>query len=74
VTLQFSQAARRQHATRDEAERAVEIYFPAGYRYQVVEHRTSCCAPTFAVKAWNDDGKFLGYAWDPHEAADCGEC
>jgi hypothetical protein len=76
MTLQFSQCARRQHPTRERAERAIEVYdFPAGYLYEVVEHRTSCPPrTTFAVKVWSGAGdKFLGYAWDPREAVDCGE-
>ncbi len=73
--MQICANARRQHASREDAERAVEIYYPAGYLYSVVEHQTVTCATTFAVVVWNGEGtKRLGYVYDPREAADCGEC
>ncbi len=72
MSLQLSMSPRRQHETRERAERAIEVYFPPGLLYEVVEVRILGLT-TFAVKAWNADGnKWLGYAWSPVEAEQCG--
>jgi hypothetical protein len=73
MTLQLTTNPRRQHETREAAERAIEIYYPAGNLYEVVGVRYAVVALTFAVKAWNGEGNhFLGYCWDPAEEAEAG--
>jgi hypothetical protein len=69
--------ARRQHETRDDAERAIEIYYPAGFIYYVTTHEVACGHKTFntyVVKAYDDDGHFLGYCYDAEEAIAAGSC
>lgn len=74
MTLQFTTNPRRQHETREAAERAIEIYYPTGHLYEVVGVRYSIVPLTFAVRAWNGEGnRMLGYCYDPAEVADCGE-
>lgn len=72
MTLRLTTNPRRQHETHEAAERAIEIYYPAGHLYEVVGIQYRIVPETFAVKAWNDDGKFLGYCWDPIEEAEAG--
>jgi hypothetical protein len=72
MTLVMGGTPRRQHATREDAERAVEIYFPAGYTYEVVAISYRCVAgvPKWAVKAYDEKCRFLGYCWDTVEVAE----
>ena len=67
--MQITQNARRQHERREDAERAIEVFYPAGYLYQVepVVFRLEAVPVTFAVKVYHADGPFLGFAWDPEE-------
>ena len=77
MTMLLTQNARRQHDTEEDAERAVEIYYPARYCYVIAPHRVVCGAETFnrfVVKAYNDDGRFLGYCYDAEEAIAAGSC
>jgi hypothetical protein len=79
MTMQITQGPRRQHYTPEGAERAIEIYYPAGYLYEVfpVHHRgttfgqrAGVICTLFTVKVWSGkdgDARFLGYAWDPDE-------
>lgn len=77
MTPTLTQNARRQHVTRDEAERAIEIYYPAGYLYFVTPHKVVAgdqTFHTFTVQAFSDEGKFLGYCYDAIEAKEAGSC
>ena len=78
MTMQITQNARRQHDTREDAERAIEIYYPACYHYVVSEHWIVAGNQEFwsyTVDAYADDGngdpgKYLGYCYDRDEAID----
>ncbi len=56
---------RPQHTTSEDAERAIEIYFPPGYLYEVVKIQYRSQNPKYAVKAYKtNSGRFQGYCWD----------
>ncbi len=68
MTLRLCPTRRRQHETHDDAARAIEIFYPAGYFYEIVEVRISCREEiTWAVKVYGQDCGFLGYAYDAEE-------
>ena len=58
MTMQITDNPRRQHERREDAERVIEIFYPAGYFYEVVCVRP----PSYAVKVSHADGRFLGFA------------
>jgi hypothetical protein len=69
--MQITNYPRRQHDRREDAERAIEIFYPAGYLYEVVD---VCIVAgrntyhTFAIRVISGDGRrFLGFAFDPEE-------
>jgi len=66
MTIQFTRAPRRQHDCRESAERAIEIFYPAGYFYEIAP---VCIRGglTFAVKAYGKDDAFLGYCYSSEE-------
>jgi hypothetical protein len=70
MTMRITPSQRRQHPTSEEAGRAIECFYPAGYVYEIVPVRLHpTVPPTYAVKVWPGDGAGapLGFAWDPDE-------
>ena len=60
------------YESQDAAERAIEIFLPAGYTYQVEERRLARrlrLPPTFQIMAFNKAGDFVGYChgWESDE-------
>ena len=64
MSFQLSFGSIKQYESREAAERAIEIFFPAGYCYEVVETRMRCCSKMYSVKAYDKSGAFAGYCYD----------
>jgi hypothetical protein len=70
--MQITAVPRRQHERREDAERAIEIFYPgAGYCYEICPLVIQAGREQFhayAVKVFKGEHKqFLGYAWDRDE-------
>ena len=55
----------RQHETAEMAARDIEIFYPAGWLYEI--DRVLGVPPRWAVSVFSDDGRRLGYAFREEE-------
>jgi hypothetical protein len=77
MVFQLSYGSIKTYESREAAERAIEIFFPPGFFYEIIiDHHPGYThfrriegkyveQIRYRVKAYHKDGKFAGYCYDP---------